>query len=156
MNGDGSATIVTGAQENGSGAVMAMPMFVGQELGIDPKDVSILYQDTDVAPWDMGSCGSQTTFNNGRAILAAAQEVREQLLDAAAEQLEADRDDLELADGVAPREGLARPLGRHRRPRRRDRHGSREGLGRGARRRRPATPAGASDGSATRRSSRPS
>ena len=101
MNGDGSATIVTGAQENGSGAVMAMPMFVGQELGIDPNDVSILYQDTDVAPWDMGSCGSQTTFNSGRAILAAAKEVREQLLDAAADQLEVDREDLELAEGVA-------------------------------------------------------
>jgi CO/xanthine dehydrogenase Mo-binding subunit len=101
MNGDGSATIVTGAQENGSGAVMAMPMFVGQELGLDPGDISVLYQDTDVAPWDMGSCGSQTTFNSGRAILAAAQEVREQLLDAAADQLEADRGDLELADGVA-------------------------------------------------------
>jgi CO/xanthine dehydrogenase Mo-binding subunit len=101
MNGDGSATIVTGAQENGSGAVMAMPMFVGQELGIDPNDVSVIYQDTDVAPWDMGSCGSQTTFNSGRAILAAAQEVREQLLDAAAEQLEADRGDLELTEGTA-------------------------------------------------------
>jgi CO/xanthine dehydrogenase Mo-binding subunit len=101
MNGDGSATIVTGAQENGSGAVMAMPMFVGQELGIDPNDVSILYQDTDVAPWDMGSCGSQTTLNSGRAILAAAKEVREQLLDAAADKLEVDREDLELTDGVA-------------------------------------------------------
>ena len=101
MNGDGSATIVTGAQENGSGAVMAMPMFVGQELGIDPNDVSVVYQDTDVAPWDMGSCGSQTTFNSGRAILAAAAEVREQLLDAAAEQLEADRGDIELVDGAA-------------------------------------------------------
>jgi CO/xanthine dehydrogenase Mo-binding subunit len=101
MNGDGSATIVTGAQENGSGAVMAMPMFVAAELGIDPNDVSVLYQDTDVAPWDMGSCGSQTTFNSGRAILAAAQEVREQLLDVAAEQLEADRGDLELTEGVA-------------------------------------------------------
>jgi CO/xanthine dehydrogenase Mo-binding subunit len=101
MNGDGSATIVTGAQENGSGAVMAMPMFVGQELGIDPNDVSVIYQDTDVAPWDMGSCGSQTTFNSGRAILAAAQEVREQLLDAAAEQLETDRGDLELIEGNA-------------------------------------------------------
>jgi len=101
MNGDGSATIVTGAQENGSGAVMAMPMFVADELGIDPNDVSVVYQDTDVAPWDMGSCGSQTTFNSGRAILAAAQEVREQLLDAAAEQLEADRGDIELAEGTA-------------------------------------------------------
>jgi CO/xanthine dehydrogenase Mo-binding subunit len=101
LNGDGSATVLTGAQENGSGAVMAMPMFVAQELGIDPNDISMLYQDTDVAPWDMGSCGSQTTFNSGRAILAAAREVRDQLLDAAAEQLEADSEDLELVDGVA-------------------------------------------------------
>jgi CO/xanthine dehydrogenase Mo-binding subunit len=101
LNGDGSATVLTGAQENGSGAVMAMPMFVAQELGIDPNDISMLYQDTDVAPWDMGSCGSQTTFNSGRAILAAAREIRDQLLDAAAEQLEADREDLELVDGVA-------------------------------------------------------
>ena len=101
MNGDGSATIVTGAQENGSGAVMAMPMFVAQELGLDPNDVSVVYQDTDVAPWDMGSSGSQTTFNSGRAILAAAAEVREVLLNEAANQLEADRDDLELAEGTA-------------------------------------------------------
>jgi CO/xanthine dehydrogenase Mo-binding subunit len=101
MNGDGSATVLTGAQENGSGAVMAMPVFVAEELGIDPTDITMRYQDTDVAPWDMGSCGSQTTFNSGRAILAAAQEVRDQLLDAAAEQLEADREDLELVDGVA-------------------------------------------------------
>ena len=94
-----------------------------------PEDFSLLYQDTDAAPWDMGSCGSQTTFNSVRAVLAAAVEVREQLLDAASEQLEAARDDLELvggsvrvkgspdksvtiaalaADGDVPREGLGR------------------------------------------------
>jgi CO/xanthine dehydrogenase Mo-binding subunit len=99
LNGDGSGTIVTGAQENGSGAVMAMPAFVALELGMAPDDFTLLYQDTAVANWDMGSCGSQTTFNSGRAILAAAADVRDQLLDAAAAELEADREDLELADG---------------------------------------------------------
>ncbi len=99
LNGDGSGTIITGAQENGTGAVMAMPKFVAGELGMQPEDFSILYQDTAAAPWDMGSCGSQTTFNSGRAVLAAAAEVREALLDAAADSLEADRGDLELADG---------------------------------------------------------
>jgi len=99
INGDGSGTIVTGAQENGSGAVMAMPMFVAEELGMKPEDFTLLYQDTAAANWDMGSCGSQTTFNSGRAILAAAADVREQLLDAAAEELEVDREDLELAEG---------------------------------------------------------
>ncbi len=100
LNGDGSGTIVTGAQENGSGAVMAMPRFVAQELGMRPEDFTILYQDTAAANWDMGSCGSQTTFNSGRAVLAAAADVRDQLLDAAAAELEVDRDDLELAEGA--------------------------------------------------------
>ncbi|HYJ61515.1 MAG TPA: xanthine dehydrogenase family protein molybdopterin-binding subunit [Actinomycetota bacterium] len=99
INGDGSGTIVTGAQENGSGAVMALPRFVAEELGMQAQDFTILYQDTAAANWDMGSCGSQTTFNSGRAVLAAAADVREQLLDEAADRLEADRDDLELADG---------------------------------------------------------
>ena len=86
LNGDGSGTIVTGAQENGSGAVMAMPMFVAEELGMKPEDFTLLYQDTAAANWDMGSCGSQTTFNSGRAVLAAAADVRDQLLDAAADR----------------------------------------------------------------------
>jgi CO/xanthine dehydrogenase Mo-binding subunit len=99
LNGDGSGTIVTGAQENGSGAVMAMPAFVAEELGMSPDDFTLLYQDTAAANWDMGSCGSQTTFNSGRAILEAAADVRDQLLDAAAAELEADREDLEVAGG---------------------------------------------------------
>jgi CO/xanthine dehydrogenase Mo-binding subunit len=98
LNGDGSGTIVTGAQENGSGAVMALPRFVAQELGMAPENFTLLYQDTAAANWDMGSCGSQTTFNSGRAVLAAAADVRDQLLDAAAAELEANRDDLELAE----------------------------------------------------------
>ncbi len=108
LNGDGSGTIVTGAQENGSGAVMAMPMFVAEELGMEPQDFTLLYQDTAAANWDMGSCGSQTTFNSGRAVLAAAADVREQLLDAAAAELEVDREDLELVEGTVRVKGSPR------------------------------------------------
>jgi len=99
LNEDGTGTIVTGAQENGTGAVMALPRYVAEELGMEPEDFSLLYQDTDAAPWDNGSCGSQTTFNSGRAVIAAAVEVREQLLDAASERLEAAPQDLELVGG---------------------------------------------------------
>jgi CO/xanthine dehydrogenase Mo-binding subunit len=100
LNPDGTGTIVTGAQENGTGAVMAMPTLVAEELGMRPDAFSLLYQDTDAAPWDMGSCGSQTTFNSVRAVLAATDEVRDQLLDAAADHLEAAREDLELSAGT--------------------------------------------------------
>ena len=99
LNADGSGTIVTGAQENGSGAVMALPLLVADVLGMDPADFSILYQDTEAAPFDAGSSGSQTTMNNGRAVVAAAGEIRDMLLDMAAKRLEVAREDLELADG---------------------------------------------------------
>jgi CO/xanthine dehydrogenase Mo-binding subunit len=101
LNADATGTIVTGAQENGTGAVMALPLLVAEQLGMKPEDFSLLYQDTDAAPWDMGSCGSQTTLNSGRAVVEAASDLREQLLDAAAQELEVDRGDLELVDGAA-------------------------------------------------------
>jgi CO/xanthine dehydrogenase Mo-binding subunit len=100
LNGDGTGTIVTGAQENGSGAVMGLPLIAADVLGMRPEDFSILYQDTDAGPWDMGSSGSQTTFNNGRAVGEAAREVRDKLLELAAEQLEIDPVDLELREGA--------------------------------------------------------
>jgi len=99
LNGDGTGTIITGAQESGTGAVMGLPILAADVLGMRPQDFSILYQDTDAGPWDMGSSGSQTTFNNGRAVVEAAREVREKLLDLAAQALEASRDDLELVEG---------------------------------------------------------
>ena len=101
LNADGTGTIVTGAQENGSGAVMGLPLLAARTLGMRPDDFSLLYQDTDAGPWDGGSSGSQTTFNNGRAVLEAAGEVRRQLLELAAEELEVDVNDLELAEGEA-------------------------------------------------------
>jgi CO/xanthine dehydrogenase Mo-binding subunit len=101
LNQDGTGSIITGAQENGTGAVMAMSRLVAEELGMRAEDFTILYQDTEVAPWDMGSSGSQTTFNSVRAALDAAAAVRTQLLAAAADQLEAAPEDLELVEGVA-------------------------------------------------------
>ncbi len=100
LNRDGTGTIVTGAMESGTGAVMGLPLLAAEALGMKAEDFSILYQDTDAGPWDMGSSGSQTTFNNGRAVVEAATEVREKLLDLAADDLEVSRDDLVLADGT--------------------------------------------------------
>ena len=49
--------------------------------------------------WDGGAGGSQTLFNNGRATVAAAEEIKNQLLKLAEDALEANRADLELVDG---------------------------------------------------------
>ncbi len=101
IESDGSGRIVTGAQENGTGAVMALPILAAEELGMRPEEFAITYQDTDTGPYDGGSSGSQTTFNNGRAVVEAARDVKRQLLELAAVALEASVADLELRDGHA-------------------------------------------------------
>jgi CO/xanthine dehydrogenase Mo-binding subunit len=99
INGDGSPTIITGAQECGTGAVMTLPILAGEVLGLPPESFSLVYQDTETGPWDGGAGGSQTLFNNGRATIDAAEAIRDRLLAMAEEQLEVSRDDLELVDG---------------------------------------------------------
>ena len=101
IDGDGSGQIITGAQECGTGSVMTLRQLAAEELGMDPEDFQLIYQDTSVAPYDMGATGSQTLFNNGRAVVAAARQIAEQLKALAAEHLEAAPADIVLADGHA-------------------------------------------------------
>jgi len=101
LNADGSGVVVTGAQECGTGAVMALRQLAAAELGMEPEDFTILYQDTDAGPYDMGATGSQTTLNNGRAVLVAANEVADQLRRLTADELEAAVEDIELVGGQA-------------------------------------------------------
>jgi CO/xanthine dehydrogenase Mo-binding subunit len=101
IDGDGSGQIVTGAQECGTGAVMTLRQLAADEVGLAADDFELVYQDTSAAPYDMGATGSQTLFNNGRAVVAAAAQVAEQLRKLAAEQLEAAEADIVLADGRA-------------------------------------------------------
>jgi putative selenate reductase molybdopterin-binding subunit len=101
IDGDGSGQIITGAQECGTGAVMTLRQLVADELGMQAEDFELVYQDTSVAPYDMGATGSQTLFNNGRAAIAAAGQVAEQLKQLAADKLEANPADIVLADGAA-------------------------------------------------------
>jgi CO/xanthine dehydrogenase Mo-binding subunit len=96
LSEDGTVTLHTGANENGSGAVQGLLHLVADEMGVPLDDVSVVYQDTDVGAWDGGSSGSQTVFSVGRAIQSAAVDLRAQIFEVAANILEADPADLEL------------------------------------------------------------
>ena len=101
IDDDGTGQIITGAQECGTGAVMTLRHLAAHELGLEETDFELVYQDTSVAPYDMGATGSQTLVNNGRAVVEAARDVAQQLRDLAAAQLEAAPEDIVLADGDA-------------------------------------------------------
>jgi CO/xanthine dehydrogenase Mo-binding subunit len=105
INGDGSPTIITGAQECGTGAVMTLPILAGEILGLPPESFSLVYQDTETGPWDGGAGGSQTLINNGRSTVDAAETIRDRLLQMASETLEIAPDDLELVDGKVQAKG---------------------------------------------------
>jgi CO/xanthine dehydrogenase Mo-binding subunit len=100
MNADGSATLVTSGVEIGSGSMMqALPQIVAGALGLRPDQVIVRTADTDAAGFDVGVGGGRTTVSLGAASLSAAGEVREKLLKVAGEMLEADPDDLVMANG---------------------------------------------------------
>ena len=96
MNEDGSVTLLTGAAGLGTGAHTALSQIVAEELGLEFEDVSVVHGDTDVAPWDIGAFASHTTYMVGTAARMAAAEVREKLLERAAERLEVSPADLEI------------------------------------------------------------
>ncbi|MCI1192413.1 xanthine dehydrogenase family protein molybdopterin-binding subunit [Calidifontimicrobium sp. SYSU G02091] len=100
MNEDGSATLLTGAAGLGTGAHTALAQIVAEELGLRFEDVSVVHGDTDVVPWDIGAFASHTTFMVGRAAQMAAQQVKAQMLQRAAQRLEVPPEALTVRDGV--------------------------------------------------------
>jgi CO/xanthine dehydrogenase Mo-binding subunit len=80
---------------------MTLRQLAADELGMNAEDFELVYQDTSAAPYDMGATGSQTLFNNGRAVVAAATQIAEQLKALAADHLEAAVGDIVLANGMA-------------------------------------------------------
>ncbi len=101
LNGDGSVMLLTSSTEMGQGVRTCLAQIVAEQLGVPVERVTVSAPDTDATPYDKSTSSSRTTFHMGNAALRAAEEVREQLLEAGAEALEVDQTDLEMvADGV--------------------------------------------------------
>lgn len=107
LNEDGTATVITSATENGSGAVATgLRQIAAEALGLTATDVTVTMPDTDATGYDAGSQGSRTIHVVGRAIADAAAEVRSQVLDRASQMLEAAPEDLTIADGAVTVAGV--------------------------------------------------
>ena len=96
----GRVTLITGASELGQGSETVLAMVTAETLGVPLAAVRVLNDDTDLKPWDVGAHASRTTFVAGNSARLAAVELREKLLETAAEVLEADPVDLLIDDGL--------------------------------------------------------
>ena len=93
-------TLMTGATEIGTGSDTAMAMIAAEELGIPVGNVSVINDDTDVGPWDVGIHASRTTFIAGNATLLAARDIKAQLAPHAAGKLGCSEEELEWWGGA--------------------------------------------------------
>ena len=110
MNEDGTVQLFTGTTGLGTGAHTALAQIVAEELGVRFEDVSVVHGDTDVVPWDIGAFASHTTYMGGRAAQMAAEQVKRELLERAAQELEASAADLEIRAGVISVKGSDRRM----------------------------------------------
>jgi len=103
MDATGKAIVFTGLSTQGQGIDTAIAQICASQLGIDPeRDVTVVCGDTAITPFSpVGAIASRGVAVGGSAAFQAAGILREKLLAAAAELLEAAPADIELTDGAA-------------------------------------------------------
>ncbi len=98
---DGRLVIVTRQQPHGQGHETTLAQVAADELGIRFEDITVRYGDTDITPPALvGTGGSRAATMANGAVLHAARVLREKVLSAAADMLEASDADLELRHGI--------------------------------------------------------
>ena len=85
ISADGSVVLYTNTIDMGQGSDTAMAQIVAETLDIRTEDVKVVHGNTDVAPYDMGTLGSRSTFHMGNAVKRAAEDARAKLAALAAE-----------------------------------------------------------------------
>jgi carbon-monoxide dehydrogenase large subunit len=97
----GKIVIVTRQQPHGQGHETTLAQVAADELGVRFDDITVRYGDTDITPVAIvGTGGSRAATMANGAVLHASRELREKIMTLAADVLEANAADLELAAGV--------------------------------------------------------
>jgi CO/xanthine dehydrogenase Mo-binding subunit len=95
----GTFTLVVGSVDL-SGTTSGFVKIAAEVLGLNENEVAITSAGTGAAPYAGATGGSKTMYTVGAAVQKAAEEARTQLLEAAAQHLEANAADLEIVDGA--------------------------------------------------------
>jgi len=95
----GKVAAATGIPSQGQAHATVWAQVVADELGVDVNDVEVTSGDTRRFPWGVGTFASRGAVTAGNAMAVAARMVAGKAKQIAADLLEADPADLELADG---------------------------------------------------------
>ena len=87
LNDDGSFNLTVGATDLGTGSDTILAQIAAETLGVPLEDIIVYSSDTDLTPFDTGAYASSTTYISGNAVLKAAEQARQQIVDHAAKHL---------------------------------------------------------------------
>jgi xanthine dehydrogenase molybdenum-binding subunit len=99
MDSNGTIHLFTGATDIGQGSDTILTMMTAEILGVEPEQIRLTTSDTDTTLPCMGTFGSRVTFCAGRAVSQATDNLKEKILDQAAEILREPVDTLEMKKG---------------------------------------------------------
>lgn len=97
-NPDGKFMVALSSIDLGQGMKSVTRQIAAETLGVPVEDVYVETADSDTGPHCMGSFASRGTHRVGNAVIQASLEARAVMLEAAAEELEVNADDL-VTDG---------------------------------------------------------
>lgn len=99
INGDGSAVVITGTQEIGTGVKTALAVIAAEVLNFPLEKISVELGDTQSGVYAPLSAGSMTLASVGPAVRVAAEDARNQLLSVGSQILDVSLEDLIIEDG---------------------------------------------------------
>ncbi len=102
---DGGVVVYTGASEIGQGSDTMTAQIVAEVLGCGLSRVKVIAADTDLTPIDLGSYSSRVTFMAGNAALRAAQNVKKNIVSAAAKRMNCDPEEVVMREDHVWRAG---------------------------------------------------
>jgi CO/xanthine dehydrogenase Mo-binding subunit len=98
---DSSVVLIAGTTEVGQGARTVLSQIVAHELDLPLDRISMRCTDTLATPFDRSTGASRSTTVMGSAVKAAVQDLRKQLIDAAAQALRVEPSSVILRQGEA-------------------------------------------------------
>ena len=95
----GAIKLITGLMDVGEGATTVLPQIAAEILGAEYEQVEAVFADSRGTPDAPITAGSTATFSTGTAVVQAANEVRESLMEIASAGLEVPVRELDAAQG---------------------------------------------------------
>ncbi len=95
---DGTLDLLVGAVDIGQGSKTILRQIAADELRVPLEAITVNNFDTDIGPMCTGTFASRVTFMDGNAVIRAAGDLKKKIKEWAAETMEANPADIEIAD----------------------------------------------------------